>query len=56
MSISDQEAALARLRTQRQQLQQALLQVERQIIRARLQVVTVEERIVRLSRGQRPAA
>jgi hypothetical protein len=33
-----------------------LSQVERQIARARLQVVTVEQRIARLTRSQRPAA
>jgi hypothetical protein len=56
MNASGQEAALARLQAHRKQMRQELKQVERQIVRARLQVVTVEQRITRLTRSQRPAA
>jgi hypothetical protein len=56
MSASVQEAALARLQERRRQIQQELSQVDRQIVRERLQVVTIEQRIARLTRRQRPAA
>jgi cell division protein FtsL len=56
MSVSDAEVALARLQAQRGQIQQALSQLERQIAQQRLQVVTIEQRIARLTRSQRPAA
>ena len=56
MNASGQEAALARLQARRRQIRQELNQVERRIARARLQVVTVEERIARRSQRQRPAA
>lgn len=56
MNASRQEVALARLRARRRQIQQQLSQVERQIVQTRLQAITVEHRIARLSRGQRPAA
>jgi hypothetical protein len=45
-----------RLQARRQQIQQVLLQLERQMVQARLQVITVEQRIARLTRSQRPAA
>jgi len=56
MNASEQEVVLARLQARRKQIQQELKQVEGQIARARLQVVTVEERIARRTRSQRPAA
>jgi hypothetical protein len=56
MSASGQEAALARLQERRRQIQQELAQLDRQIADARLRVVTVDQRIARLTRSQRPAA
>jgi hypothetical protein len=56
MSVSGQEVALAWLQARRQQIEQELSQVERQIVLTRLQVVTVEQLIGRLTRSQRPAA
>jgi hypothetical protein len=56
MNVSEQEAVLARLQAHRQQIQKELKQLERQIVHARLQVSTVEQRIARLIRSQRRAA
>jgi hypothetical protein len=56
MSASGQQAALVRLQRRRQQIQQQRSQVERQIVLTRLQVVTLEQRIARLTRSQRSAA
>jgi hypothetical protein len=56
MNASDAETALARLQARRQQIQQELSQLARQIAQTRLRVVTVEQRIARLTRSQRPAA
>ncbi len=56
MNAPGQEATSARLLARREQIQQELSQVERQIVQARLQIVTVEQRIARLTRTQRPAA
>ena len=56
MSASVQEAALARLQERRRQIQRELSQLDRQIVHARLQVVTAEQRIARLTRTRRPAA
>jgi hypothetical protein len=57
MSASEHEAALARLQSRQEQIEHELKQVERQMVAARLQVITVEQRIARLSRSQqRPAA
>jgi hypothetical protein len=56
MSVSGQEAALARLQARRKYIRQELKQVERQIVRTRLQVATVEQRIARRTGSQRLAA
>jgi chromosome segregation ATPase len=56
MSTPGRETALARLQARREQIEQELKQVERQIVAARLQVVTLEQRITRLTRRQRQAA
>ena len=55
MSTSRRETALARLQSRRQQIEHELKQVERQIVAARLQVVTVEQRIARLIRARKAA-
>jgi hypothetical protein len=47
---------MVRLQARRQQIQQALSQLERQIVQARLQVITVEQRIARLTRSQQRLA
>ncbi len=56
MSVSGQQAATTRLQARRRQIQQELSQVERQIVLTHLQVVTVEQRIARLTRSRRRAA
>jgi hypothetical protein len=56
MNVSGQEVVLAQLQARRRQIQQELSRVERQILQARLQIITVEQRIARLTRSQRPAA
>ena len=56
MNASEQQATRARLQSRQQQLEHELKQVERQIVVARLQVVTVEQRMARLVRSQRSAA
>jgi hypothetical protein len=56
MSTPGREMALTRLQARREQIEQELKQVERQIVAARLQVVTIEQRIVRFNRSQRKAA
>jgi len=56
MKASEQEAGLTRLQARHQQIQEELKQVERRIVHARLQVVTLEQRIARLTRSQRRAA
>jgi hypothetical protein len=56
MKASGRETALARLQVRRKQLKHELKQAERQIVAARLQVVTAEQRIACLTRSQRPAA
>ncbi|MGH7174461.1 MAG: hypothetical protein ACRELF_26300 [Gemmataceae bacterium] len=56
MSASGRQTALARLQSRRMRIEHELKQVERQMVAARLQVVTVEQRIARLIRNQRKAA
>jgi chromosome condensin MukBEF ATPase and DNA-binding subunit MukB len=56
MNTPGREAALGQLQARRQQIERELAQVERQIAQTRLQVVTVEQRITRLTRSQRLAA
>ncbi len=56
MSASEQQATLARLQARQKQLKHELKQVERQMVAARLQIVTVEQRNPRLTRSQRSAA
>ena len=45
MSASEQQAALARLQSRQKQIEHELKQVERHLVAARLQVITVEQRI-----------
>jgi hypothetical protein len=56
MSTPGRESALVSLQARREQIEQELKQVERQIVAARLQVVTLEQRIARLSRSHGKAA
>ena len=56
MSTPGRETALAHLQARREQIEQELTQVERQIVAARLQVVTIEQRIVRFNRSHGKAA
>jgi hypothetical protein len=52
MSTPGRETVLALLQSRREQIEQELKQVQRQIVAARLQVVTIEQRITRLRRNQ----
>jgi hypothetical protein len=56
MSVSGRETALTCLQERRKEIKHELKQVERQLVTARLQVVTVEQRIACLIRSQDKAA
>jgi hypothetical protein len=56
MNTPGREAALGQLQARRKQIERELAKVGWQIAQTRLQVVTVEQRITRLTRRQRLAA
>ena len=56
MNAPGRETTLSRLQERRRQIKHELKQVERQMVAARLQVVTVEQRIAGLTRRLRNAA
>ena len=56
MSASEREMALARLQARRRQIERELARVERKIVRARGQVLALQERMASLMLNQRRAA
>ena len=56
MSASEREMALARLQARRRQIERELARVERKMVRARGQVLVVQERMASLTLTHRRAA